>query len=66
VQKFLPAAIDISDGGIRGMSVPLLRETRMPAVLVELGPASVVVERGRLLATALATSVEAWAQSLWE
>ena len=48
------------------MSVPLLRETRMPAVLVELGPAAVVVERGRPLATALAGAVEAWARSVWE
>jgi N-acetylmuramoyl-L-alanine amidase len=66
VQKLVPPSVEIADGGVRGMSVPLLRETRMPAVLVELGPAAVVVERGRPLATALAGAVEAWAQSVWE
>ena len=36
-----------ADAGVHGMSVPVLRETRMPAVLVEVGPASAVVERAR-------------------
>jgi N-acetylmuramoyl-L-alanine amidase len=66
VQQLVPRSVDIADGGIRGMSVPLLRETRMPAVLVELGPAAVVVERSRLLASSLAQAVEAWARSIWE
>jgi N-acetylmuramoyl-L-alanine amidase len=66
VQALVPRALDIADGGIRGMSVPLLRETQMPAVIVELGPAAVVVERSRALAGALAESVEAWTRSLWE
>ena len=30
------------------MSLPVLRETRMPAVICEIGPATVVVERGCL------------------
>jgi len=66
VQELVPPSLDIIDGGIRGMSVPLLRETKMPAVLVELGPAAVVVERSRSLATALTGAVEAWARSIWE
>jgi hypothetical protein len=48
------------------MSVPLLRETQMPAVIIELGPPAVVVERGRALSDALASAVEAWARSVWE
>jgi hypothetical protein len=48
------------------MSVPLLRETKMPAVIVELGPAAVIVEHGQALTEALAAAVEAWARSLWE
>ena len=36
------------------MSVPVLRETRMPAVIVEVGPAAAVVEQGPALAGALA------------
>ena len=38
--------LDVPDGGSHGMSLPLLRETRMPAVITEIGPAAVVVERG--------------------
>ena len=66
VQETVPGSLGIADDGIRGMSVPLLRETRMPAVIVELGPPAVVVERGRTLAGALASAVEAWARSAWE
>ena len=66
VQGLVPGALGVADGGIRGMSVPLLRETRMPAVIVELGPAAAIVEHGHLLADALAAAVEAWARSVWE
>ena len=34
----VPAALGVADAGVHGMSVPLLRETRMPAVLIEVGP----------------------------
>ena len=44
----------------RAMRLPVLRETRMPAVLVELGPASDVVVRTPVLAAALADAVERW------
>ena len=66
IQELVPPSLDIADGGIRGMSVPLLRETQMPAVIVELGPPAAVVERSRALAGALAGAVEAWARSLWK
>jgi len=66
VQGLVPQALGIADGSIRGMSVPLLRETQMPAVIIELGPAAVLVERSRALAGALASAVEAWARSAWE
>jgi N-acetylmuramoyl-L-alanine amidase len=66
VQARIPPLLGIADGGSRGMSVPLLRETRMPAVIVELGPPAVVAERNGALAGALAGAVEAWARSLWE
>jgi N-acetylmuramoyl-L-alanine amidase len=48
---------------VRGMRVPALRETRMPAVVCELGPAEVVVERGAALAQAIARAVAAWAEA---
>ena len=33
VQAAVPGALGVADAGVHGMSVPLLRETRMPAVL---------------------------------
>ena len=60
VQGSLPGTLDVKDGGSRGMSLPVLRETRMPAVLCELGPASVVVERGAEVAVALREALAAW------
>lgn len=60
-QAAIPAALDIKDGGTRGMSLPVLRETRMPAVWCELGPPSVVVERGAELAAAVAGALTRWA-----
>ena len=43
-----------------GRRLPVLRETRMPAVLVELGPASFIVRRTPELARALAEACEQW------
>jgi N-acetylmuramoyl-L-alanine amidase len=66
VQEVVPAAIGVADLGALGMSVPVLRETKMPAVIVELGPAHVVVEQGRALVAALARALGSWAGSTWE
>jgi N-acetylmuramoyl-L-alanine amidase len=66
VQGALPAALGVADGGIHGMSIPLLRETRMPAVLVEVGPASTVVEQAPSLATALSVALGLWADASWD
>lgn len=66
VHQRVPAALGTSGGGVRGMSVPVLRETRMPAVIVEVGPASLVVERGAALADALAGALVDWAGTAWE
>lgn len=43
-----------------GMRLPVLRETRMPAVVCELSPARAVVELGPLLAQRIRTAVDAW------
>ncbi len=45
---------------IRGMRLPVLRETRMPALWCEIGPTAWVVEHGARLATALADAVTVW------
>jgi N-acetylmuramoyl-L-alanine amidase len=45
---------------LRGMRLPVLRETRMPAVVVELGPPSTVVERTAQIATEVSRALAAW------
>lgn len=66
VQGSLPSVLDLPDRGVRGMSVPVLRETRMPAVIVEIGPPAIIVERGPVLAEALTASLGTWADSPWD
>ncbi len=66
VQEILPDAMNIDDGGIVGMSVPVLRETRMPAVTCELGPPSAVVGRSPLLANTFCDILTKWAGESWE
>lgn len=63
VQAAVPAAVGVQDGGVRGMSIPLLKETRMPAVVCELGPPATVVARTAELAEALGAVLAAWASS---
>ncbi len=47
---------------VRGMAVPVLRETVMPAVVTELAPASLVVERSADLALAVTSAVRLWVE----
>jgi N-acetylmuramoyl-L-alanine amidase len=44
----------------QGMRLPILRETRMPAVWCRLGPASLVVERAGAVTDALREAVTTW------
>jgi N-acetylmuramoyl-L-alanine amidase len=50
----------------RGMALTVLRESRMPASVLELGPLDLVVERTAELADAVATAVEGWARQAAE
>ncbi|MDQ3757562.1 MAG: peptidoglycan-binding protein, partial [Actinomycetota bacterium] len=61
VQEHVPTALDLKDGGAHGMALRVLLETRMPAVLCELGPAPLVVERTAELAAAYGLVLAAWA-----
>jgi N-acetylmuramoyl-L-alanine amidase len=63
LQAAIPSVLGVKDGGTRGMALPVLRETRMPAVLCELGPATTVVERTGELGRAVASALESWAAS---
>jgi N-acetylmuramoyl-L-alanine amidase len=66
IQDAVPAALGIADLGAAGMSVPALRETRMAAVTVEVGPAAMVVEHAAVLTGALAGALGAWAGATWD
>jgi N-acetylmuramoyl-L-alanine amidase len=48
-------------GATRGMTLPVLRESSMPATVVEVGPLPRVVERAAQLAESLALALEWWA-----
>ncbi|HET7487928.1 MAG TPA: peptidoglycan-binding protein [Acidimicrobiales bacterium] len=60
VQAMVPEALGIGDGGVRGMAIPVLKETKMPAVVCELGPPASVVARIPDLADALGAVLATW------
>ncbi|MGH9101011.1 MAG: N-acetylmuramoyl-L-alanine amidase [Acidimicrobiales bacterium] len=65
IQREVPSALGLPDLGVHGMSLAVLRETTMPAVTLEIGPASAVVEHGPALADALGEALGAWAAETW-
>jgi N-acetylmuramoyl-L-alanine amidase len=62
----LAGSLGLPDAGSRGMSVPLLRETRMPAVICEISPASVMVERSAVIARTIVDSLAEWVDTEWD
>jgi N-acetylmuramoyl-L-alanine amidase len=62
----LSSTLGLPDGGSHGMSLPLLRETRMPAVICEIGPAAVLVERSPVVAQAVVDSLAEWVDTAWD
>jgi N-acetylmuramoyl-L-alanine amidase len=66
VQGSLSTSMALPDGGSRGMSLPLLRETRMPAVICEISPATVVVEQAASIAKAVVNALIEWVDSAWD
>lgn len=54
-------ALQVPSDGVQGMSLPILRETRMPAVICEVGPPAVVVARAGNLAGAIVEALTIWA-----
>lgn len=53
-------ALGVPSEGAVGMALPALRETRMPAVVLEVGPAVGVASRASALAAALVEALAAW------
>jgi N-acetylmuramoyl-L-alanine amidase len=60
LSPLVAAAAGVPDLGSCGMALPILRETRMPAVLCELGPTQAIVAHAADVATALADALERW------
>lgn len=63
-QRELPGILGLRDGGTKGMALPILRETRMPAVLVEIGRPPRAVERTNALGRALVSALLRWSEEL--
>lgn len=63
IQAALPGAMSLEDGGVRGMALPILRETRMPAVEVCLGQPALVTQRLAALAQVVVESLGTWLET---
>lgn len=66
IHQRLPETLGLEGCGTRGMALPVLRESRMPAVVCELAPAQVVVERGAAVADTFVAVLSDWACSSWD
>ena len=66
IQQEVPGILRAEPRPPAGMALPVLRETKMPAVLCELGPPVMVVSQGPRLACALTKALECWVQALDE
>jgi N-acetylmuramoyl-L-alanine amidase len=62
VIRHLPAHPDLAAPVALPMRIPLLRETRAPAIRLRIGPASTVFDATGLIATGLQRAVDRWAQ----
>lgn len=63
LQSLAAAALEIPADGVQGMSLPVLRETRMPAVILEVGAPAIVVKRAGPLAHAIVEALTVWAET---
>jgi N-acetylmuramoyl-L-alanine amidase len=60
IEERVAAALGLPRAGSQGMALTILRETHMPAVLVELGPPSAVTQQTSPLAEALLDALTQW------
>lgn len=56
--------VGLENEGVAGMALPVLRRTRMPAVVVELGNPSLVAMRAQQLATAVSDGLLSWLDAI--
>jgi len=61
-RRAMAPVLALPEGDVGGMRLPLLRETRMPAVVAEIGPADLVVIHNEQLARAVVHALAAWVQ----
>jgi N-acetylmuramoyl-L-alanine amidase len=66
VHTGLRRILDLADGGVLGMAIPILRETKMPAILVELGDPPQVVRRTTDIGEVLVRSLTDWLTVTWD
>jgi N-acetylmuramoyl-L-alanine amidase len=66
IQRTVCESLGLVDGGSHGMSLPLLRETRMPAVICEISPPAVLVEQAPSVARAVVAALAEWAATAWD
>jgi N-acetylmuramoyl-L-alanine amidase len=59
----LPAVLGHDRCDVRAMALPVLRETRMPAVVCEVGPPARVVERTAEVARAVTRAIGSWVEA---
>jgi N-acetylmuramoyl-L-alanine amidase len=66
VHSDLCKSLGLADGGVLGMAIPILRETRMPAILVELGDPAAVVLRTSDIGEVLVRALTDWLSVTWD
>jgi N-acetylmuramoyl-L-alanine amidase len=66
LQRELPTVLGADHADPTGMSLAVLRETKMPAVVCELGPPSALVEHSARLAAACERALICWIEGLAE
>jgi N-acetylmuramoyl-L-alanine amidase len=60
VQHYLPSHLGLVDGGTLGIALPILRETEMPAIEIQLGTPTVVVQHTFDLARYIVDALSRW------
>ena len=60
VQATLPDCLGLEDGGTLGVALTILRETRMPAIEIQLGSPASIVQKVNELARLVAQALSCW------